>query len=39
MSGKPAYWDGGTYPWLNSSQVNRGFIDCIHYASITDRDA
>jgi type I restriction enzyme S subunit len=24
---KPAYWDGGTYPWLNSSQVNRGLID------------
>jgi type I restriction enzyme S subunit len=24
---KPAYWNGGTYPWLNSSQVNRGFID------------
>ena len=23
----PAYWNGGTYPWLNSSQVNRGFID------------
>jgi type I restriction enzyme S subunit len=25
--GKPAYWNNGTYPWLNSSQVNRGFID------------
>ena len=25
--GKPAYWNGGTYPWLNSSQVNRQFID------------
>ncbi|MES2177958.1 MAG: restriction endonuclease subunit S [Gemmatimonadota bacterium] len=25
--GRPAYWNGGTYPWLNSSQVNRGFID------------
>ena len=25
--GKPAYWNGGTYPWLNSSQVNRSFID------------
>jgi type I restriction enzyme S subunit len=25
--GKPIYWTGGTYPWLNSSQVNRGFID------------
>jgi type I restriction enzyme, S subunit len=24
---KPKYWDGGTYPWLNSSQVNRGLID------------
>jgi type I restriction enzyme, S subunit len=24
---KPAYWNGGTYPWLNSSQTNRGFID------------
>jgi type I restriction enzyme S subunit len=24
---KPAYWEGGTYPWLNSSQVNRQFID------------
>lgn len=24
---RPAYWSGGTYPWLNSSQVNRGFID------------
>lgn len=23
---KPAYWDSGTYPWLNSSQVNRGYI-------------
>jgi len=25
--GKPAYWNGGTYPWLNSSQVNRDMID------------
>lgn len=25
--GKPIYWSGGTYPWLNSSQVNRQFID------------
>jgi type I restriction enzyme S subunit len=25
--GKPSYWNGGTYPWLNSSQVNRSFID------------
>jgi type I restriction enzyme S subunit len=25
--GNPAYWNGGTYPWLNSSQVNRGVID------------
>jgi type I restriction enzyme S subunit len=25
--GKPIYWNGGTYPWLNSSQVNRGIID------------
>ncbi|MCI4430026.1 MAG: restriction endonuclease subunit S [Burkholderiales bacterium] len=25
--GTPAYWNNGTYPWLNSSQVNRGFID------------
>lgn len=24
---RPGYWDGGTYPWLNSSQVNRGYID------------
>lgn len=24
---RPSYWDGGTYPWLNSSQVNRGYID------------
>jgi len=22
-----SYWHGGTYPWLNSSQVNRGHID------------
>ena len=21
------YWKNGSYPWLNSSQVNRGFID------------
>jgi type I restriction enzyme, S subunit len=25
--GKPTYWDNGFYPWLNSSQVNRGLID------------
>jgi type I restriction enzyme S subunit len=25
--GKPGYWNGGTYPWPNSSQVNRGFVD------------
>jgi type I restriction enzyme S subunit len=24
---KPSYWRGGTYPWLNSSQVNRCHID------------
>ena len=24
---RPSYWNGGTYPWLNSSQVNRGVID------------
>ena len=24
---KPSYWNGGTYPWLNSSQVNRSYID------------
>jgi type I restriction enzyme, S subunit len=24
---KPTYWNNGSYPWLNSSQVNRGFID------------
>lgn len=23
----PGYWTKGVYPWLNSSQVNRGFID------------
>jgi type I restriction enzyme S subunit len=23
---KPYYWNDGTYPWLNSSQVNRGLI-------------
>lgn len=23
---KPSYWHGGTFPWLNSSQVNRGYI-------------
>ena len=23
----PLYWHGGDYPWLNSSQVNRGYID------------
>jgi type I restriction enzyme S subunit len=22
-----AHWTGGSYPWLNSSQVNRGYID------------
>ena len=25
--GKPFYWNNGTYPWLNSSQVNRQYID------------
>lgn len=25
--GQLKYWNGGTYPWLNSSQVNRGRID------------
>ena len=25
---KPVYWTNGRFPWLNSSQVNRGFIDC-----------
>jgi type I restriction enzyme, S subunit len=24
--GNPAYWAGGTYPWLNSSSVNAGTI-------------
>ena len=24
---QPRYWDRGIYPWLNSSQVNRGYID------------
>jgi type I restriction enzyme, S subunit len=24
---RPGYWNGGTYPWLNSSQVNRASID------------
>jgi len=24
---QPTYWNGGTYPWLNSSQVNRTFIE------------
>ena len=24
---RPDYWIGGTYPWLNSSQVNRACID------------
>ena len=24
---KPTFWNGGRYPWLNSSQVNRGYID------------
>lgn len=24
---KPSYWCNGAYPWLNSSHVNRGFID------------
>lgn len=23
----PYYWHGGSYPWLNSAQVNRGIID------------
>jgi type I restriction enzyme S subunit len=23
----PRFWNGGTYPWLNSSQVNRGYVD------------
>ncbi len=25
--GQPNYWNGGSYPWLNSSQINRGYID------------
>ena len=25
--GTPSYWNGGTFPWLNSSQVNRGYIE------------
>ncbi len=25
--GNPEYWSAGNHPWLNSSQVNRGFID------------
>lgn len=25
--GNPAYWARGSFPWLNSSQINRGFID------------
>jgi type I restriction enzyme S subunit len=25
--GNTAYWNGGKYPWLNSSHVKRGFID------------
>jgi type I restriction enzyme S subunit len=25
--GRPDYWFGGTYPWLNSSNVNRGHVD------------
>lgn len=24
---QPRYWVGGSYPWLNSSQVNRAYID------------
>jgi type I restriction enzyme, S subunit len=24
---QPRYWNGGSYPWLNSSQINRGYID------------
>ena len=24
---QPRYWNGGSYPWLNSSQINRGMID------------
>lgn len=26
--GNSAYWGGGTYPWLNSSSVNRSPISC-----------
>jgi len=25
--GEPRFWVGGTYPWLNSAQINRGHID------------
>ena len=25
--GHAGFWNGGNYPWLNSSHVNRGFID------------
>ena len=25
--GQPSFWVGGSYPWLNSSQINRGVID------------
>jgi type I restriction enzyme S subunit len=25
--GQPTFWNGGSYPWLNSSQINRGRID------------
>lgn len=25
--GEPRFWVGGTYPWLNSAQINRGQID------------
>ncbi len=24
---QPNYWHGGSYPWLNSSQINRRYID------------
>jgi type I restriction enzyme S subunit len=25
--GQSNYWRGGNYPWLNSAQINRGYID------------
>ncbi len=28
--GNPGYWDGGDYPWLNSSAVNAGVITDSH---------